>query len=142
MNELRWHLPIADRLILRYLSGLARAIRKPEPHRSVLRILGPGDRGRLSSTYRRGVAVYALSRSDDTRWAERLFTRMQRSQRNGFPTGVTVSVAGGELTQMATRNQTVMRERKVSMLRATRVIPYYRPSPSARRRADSLSCAA
>ena len=87
-----------------------------------LEFLGPGQLGRLLSADQSKAAVYALSRSDDARWAERLFDHLRAFAQKRFPPGITVGIAGGELAQMSATNQSVVREKLVNMLQVSLVI--------------------
>jgi len=107
------------------LGGDAGAYRMPTSRHLIAQYLGlfsTGDLGRVVSADYRVAAIYALSRSDDARWAEGLFARLRQLAAERFPRGFTVSIAGGELGQMLATNQTVVREKLMNMLQVSVVI--------------------
>jgi len=70
----------------------------------------------------RAAVIYALSRSDDVRWVEDLFSRLRAVAARTAPPTLRVEVAGGELAQAAATNGTVVREKILNMIQVGCVI--------------------
>lgn len=85
-------------------------------------LYGSGDLERVLTSDGRAAAVYALSRSDDVAWVERVFQRLHIVGAREFPPTARVHVAGGELAQAVAMNSTVVSEKLQNMLQVALAI--------------------